>query len=164
MASEKLLIRQVQLPLFGALFLLSLFSSSGVVGRSDSIDHPDRVIVRGRVVCLSEEGKPLTGDCPDAPTLFGFEGNDGKFYKFLPEDTATAMFVDRRVRARELQIVAVARPKDHLEIIKIQSVREGRLYDLYYFCEVCNITTYAPGLCMCCREEMEFRETPAPLP
>jgi rubrerythrin len=47
-----------------------------------------------------------------------------------------------------------------LELIKVQSIREGKLYDIYYFCEICNIREYAPGLCPCCRNELEFRETP----
>jgi rubrerythrin len=72
----------------------------------------------------------------------------------------TAMFTDMRVRQRDLQITARLRAGDQLELIKVQSVKEGKLYDLFYFCEVCNIRAYAPGPCPCCRNEMEFRETP----
>ncbi|MCI0490387.1 MAG: hypothetical protein L0229_27655 [Blastocatellia bacterium] len=150
--------------LFEALSILVLLSSVAVARPAVSIQQTDRVVVRGRVVCLNEQGKPLTGDCPDLPSAFGLKSNDGKLYRFLTEDTATAIFTDARVRARELQITAVTRSQDRLEIIKIQSVKEGKLYDLYYFCEVCNIITYEPGLCMCCREETEFRETPVPEP
>jgi hypothetical protein len=42
----------------------------------------------------------------------------------------------------------------------VQSIREGKLYDIYYFCELCNVRAYAPGPCPCCRNELEFRETP----
>ena len=124
------------------------------------------VAVRGRIVCLDEAGHRLNGDgdCSDSPSAFGLVGSDGKFYTFLPEDAETAVFTDRRVRQRELQITARLHPQDRLEIIKVQSIKEGKLYDICYFCEVCNITAYAPGLCSCCREDMEFRETPAPLP
>ena len=158
------LMMRFRAPLFEALYLLILFSSLAVARPSASVQQQDRVVVRGRVVCLNQEGDPLGRGCPDLPALFGLKSNDGKFYRFLPEDTATAIFADRRVRQRELQIIAILRSSDRLEIIKIQSVKEGRLYDLYYFCEVCNINTYAPGPCMCCYEEMEFRETLAPSP
>ena len=33
---------------------------------------------------------------------------------------------------------------DQLEIVLVQSIREGKLYDIYYFCELCNIRAYAP--------------------
>ncbi len=39
---------------------------------------------------------------------------------------------------------------------------DGKLHDVHYYCEVCNITAYAPGLCPCCRREMELKETPVP--
>jgi len=41
----------------------------------------------------------------------------------------------------------------------VQSVKEGKLYDIFYYCEVCSITAYTPGLCPCCRNELEFRES-----
>jgi rubrerythrin len=69
------------------------------------------------------------------------------------------MFTDSRVRQRDLQVTARLRVGDHLEIIKVQSIKDGKLYDIIYFCEVCNIRAYAPGLCPCCRNELEFRET-----
>jgi rubrerythrin len=91
---------------------------------------------------------------------FGFATKDGKLIKFMPADAMAAMFTDLRVRQRELQITARLRAADQLELIKVQSVKEGKVYDIFYFCEVCNIKAYAPGLCPCCRNELEFRETP----
>ncbi|HVF89984.1 MAG TPA: hypothetical protein VNH22_07945 [Blastocatellia bacterium] len=121
------------------------------------------MIVRGRVVCLDGAGHRQSGPtaCRDSSHGFGLLGADGAIYKFLPEDPSTAIFTDPRVRMRDLQVTAQARPENQLEIIQVQSVREGKLYDIYYFCEVCNITAHAPGPCPCCRQEFEFRETPA---
>jgi hypothetical protein len=72
----------------------------------------------------------------------------------------TPVFADSRVRQRELQITARAHARDELEIIKVQSIKAGKLYDIFYYCDVCSITAYVPGLCPCCRNELEFRETP----
>ncbi|HJQ25843.1 MAG TPA: hypothetical protein VKA60_18130 [Blastocatellia bacterium] len=121
-----------------------------------------QVELRGHVVCLDAAGKPARGAaaCDGANVRFALATGDGKLHYFSPDDVATAMFTDARVRRRELQISAQA-VKDQLEIVRLQSVREGKLYDIYYFCELCNIRAYAPGLCPCCRNEMEFRETPA---
>jgi hypothetical protein len=119
-------------------------------------------VIRGRAVCLDLAGREVKSlfGCDEASHRFGFASEDGKLYKFLAADAMTAMFTDNRVRQRELQVTARLRAGDQLEIIKVQSIKEGKLYDIFYFCEVCNIKAYAPGLCPCCRNELEFRETP----
>jgi hypothetical protein len=75
------------------------------------------------------------------------------------------MFADPDVRSRELLVRA--RPAGHgtgveLDIIKVYSIRDGRTHDLDYFCEVCNVVAYAPGLCVCCRQPLVLRERPLP--
>jgi len=118
-------------------------------------------IVRGRAICLDAAGReadPLFG-CNEASHRFSFAGKDGKLYRFSATDPMTVMFSDPRVRQRELQVTARLRAGDQLEVIKVQSIKEGKLYDIFYFCEVCNIKAYAPGLCPCCRNDLEFRET-----
>jgi hypothetical protein len=46
------------------------------------------------------------------------------------------------------------------DLIKVFAVKHGKLHDVRYFCEVCNVTSFVPGLCSCCRAEMELKETP----
>jgi hypothetical protein len=125
-------------------------------------NEPALVVVLGRAVCLDSTGRE--GDsffgCEDANHSFGFASKAGKLYRFLPGDAMTAMFTDIRVRQRELQVTARLHSGSRLEVIKVQSVKEGKLYDIFYYCDVCNIKSYAPGLCPCCRNELEFKETP----
>lgn len=120
------------------------------------------VVIRGRAVCLDEAGGQLDAlaGCDNQANRFGLVGKDARFYRFDPADPSTAVFTDERVRSRDLQITARLNSKNQLELIKVQSVQEGKLYDIYYFCEICNIRAYAPGPCPCCRNELEFRETP----
>lgn len=66
------------------------------------------------------------------------------------------------VRKRELVVRARPTASDELETVKVRSIRDGRLHDLDYFCEVCNIVAYAPGPCVCCGRPMALRETPVP--
>ena len=40
------------------------------------------------------------------------------------------------------------------------TVKDGKLYRVTYYCEICHITTYDPGRCMCCQEATELREIP----
>lgn len=119
-------------------------------------------VIRGRAVCLNAAGREVESifGCSETGTRFGFASKEGKLYTFTPTDTMTAVFTDVRVRQRDLQLTARLHAGDQLEIIKVQSVKEGRVYDIFYFCEVCSITAYTPGLCPCCRKELEFRERP----
>src|SRR2546423_1580583 len=119
------------------------------------------VVLRGHVVCLDSAGKrpDSAAACDGQTARFALSTGDGKLHYFSAADAATAMFTDARVRRRELQITAQAAADNQLEIVRLQSVREGKLYDIYYFCELCNIRAYAAGLCPCCRNEMELRET-----
>ena len=95
---------------------------------------------------------------------YALDGSDGKSYTFNPSDPMVGMFSDTRVRGRDLQITASPRSDSQLEILRVQSLRNGRLYDLYYFCDICNITAYSPGPCPCCRRDLELKEVPASEP
>ncbi len=147
-------------PLFLVLFHVAPFSPNEGTDQIPGAAERSLAVVRGRVVCLDPRGLHDAVGCSDATPYFGLVSADGKRYKFLSSDSSTAMFADSRVRQRELQVTAKLLPDDKLEIITVQSIRDGKLYDLYYFCELCNITAYAPGPCVCCRQELEFRETP----
>jgi hypothetical protein len=151
------------------IFLLMAFAAltppfkQAGAAQSETAGRPGLAVLRGHVVCFDAAGKRLD-------TLFGCDGpnvryslsdKDGALHDFSPIDASAAIFTDARVRQRELQVTARLTARRQLEIVRVQSIREGRLYDLYYFCELCNIRAYAPGLCPCCRNEMEFRETPA---
>jgi hypothetical protein len=121
------------------------------------------MVLRGRVICLDTAGKPLDAvlRCNEPGVRYAFVDKNGKRHDFSATDASATIFTDLRVRQRDLQITAQLTARGQLDLIRVQSVREGKLYDLYYFCELCNIRAYAPGLCPCCRNEMEFRETPA---
>jgi hypothetical protein len=149
-------------PLLTALTLLMPCSSLAVARQPDTPDGNNLLVVRGRVVCLDASGRRLDGmfGCEDPAARFALADKDAKLYYFAQADSGAAVFTDARVRERELQVAARVGAKGYLEVIRVQSVREGKLYDIYYFCELCNIRAYTPGLCPCCRNELEFRETP----
>jgi len=159
-------MKQFWLSLMLAVICLTLFSSLALSQSVNGVARPGQIVIRGKVVCLDESGRRLASEhnCQQPSHRFGFDTSDGKFYLFLRSDSATAMFFDPRVCQRELQITARLDAEGQLEIIKVHSIHQGRLYDIYYFCEICNITAYAPGPCHCCRQEFELKETPVPEP
>lgn len=121
--------------------------------------------LRGKAGCVTEElqkSYQIAPDCEKRGHVYALKTVDGKFYPFLPVDTAAAVWMDERVRERDLQVTARIFPGiDFIEAIKFQSWREGKLHDIYYFCDVCSIRSHKPGPCECCQEPFEFRETPA---
>lgn len=120
------------------------------------------VTVEGKIVCTDSPNSELSGgsDCEE-PSRIALETDDYRRFYFLDHDSRAQIFKDTRVRERRLRITGWRRRRDHLEIITLQSVRDGLLYDLYYRCEVCNITALVGGPCPCCQDELEFRETPS---
>jgi len=118
------------------------------------------VELRGRVVCLDADGASQA--CGGPSPRFALEMAGGRLRLFRAGDPLAAMFGDEQVRARELVVRAREAPSGELEAIKVRSVRDGRLSDLDYFCEVCNVVAYAPGPCVCCGRPMALRETPLP--
>lgn len=124
------------------------------------------VTIKGRVACFDAAGHQVKAEdeCKPEGARFLLTAVDGKQYRFLSGDVETAIFTDPRVRQRELQITGRLHSDDQVELIRVQSIKGSKLYDIFYYCELCNIKAYAPGLCPCCRNEMEFREMPSQAP
>lgn len=149
------------LPFLWAL-AVGIALTASLSAEDEQKDNKQEITVRGKVVCLDGSGQPLSS-CEDVPQQFGLLSAEGQLYPFLPQDQRAQIFTDPQVRERELQISGLLR-EGGLEIVHLHSLRDGKLYDMYYRCEVCDITAYAPGPCWCCRREFEFRETPAASP
>jgi len=114
-------------------------------------------IVRGRILCLDESGNSET--CTDESTRYAIRSDTDTFY-FLPDDHKAQIFRDSRVREREIEVAGWRRDANHLEIIRVYSVKEGKRFEIQYFCSVCNIKAFVGGVCWCCQDEFEFREVP----
>ncbi len=52
-------------------------------------------------------------------------------------------------------------PDGRFEILKMYTIVDGRRMRVTYYCEICHITSYRPGRCMCCQQPVELREIPA---
>ena len=142
-----------------------LVISLSVVASALPQPEPKEITVRGRTVCLDSSGKPAPEPSPDEDSCdpangFAFQAHDETLYRFSSTDQRVEMLTDPRVRAQELEIQGWLGEEKELEIIKLFTVHDGKLYDIYYRCDVCNITAHTPGLCWCCYEDFELRETP----
>lgn len=137
-------------------------SFNATVQSQDVNAEPAREIdVRGRVVCLAEAmhqayGFALPGGHEH---LWGFKSVEGKYYTLLRSKLSEGLFVDERLRQKELIIKGRAFPGTLIIApVYLRSVKEGRIFDVYYYCDICAIKTLDPGECMCCQGPVELVE------
>lgn len=140
-----------------SVFLALLMSRILLAGPS-----PEEVTIEGTIVCLSADGRTATPtpDC-QPPAYYGLRTDSGVVYSFLQTDVRSQILKDSRVRSQTLRIVGWLKEGGGIEITKLQALKNGRLYDVFYHCDTCDITTHVPGACPCCGAEMQLRETPA---
>ncbi len=67
---------------------------------------------------------------------------------------------DRRLLNREVRLEGTARPGGTFQVERLYTVRNGKLYRVRYYCEVCNIEALEPGDCVCCQQPTELQEIP----
>lgn len=152
--------------LFSALFvvLTEAEPKEPLPRESSNSDEILQVELQGTVICLAEEmQKRYHAELPtNHEHIYGFRSNDGVFYTLLRTKFSEALFVDERLRKKELIVKARVFPKTQvLEVMgNLRSVAKGVVNDIYYYCDICAIQTVAPGKCMCCQELVELVEQP----
>ena len=116
------------------------------------------LVVTGLLVCLDGSFKEKA--CGVVPETLGLKAAGGKIYPLEKHENVDALFVEKRLQTREFRLTLRKNEASSpwYELVKSQLIRGGKVYDFYYFCDVCNITTHAPGICLCCREQTEYRE------
>lgn len=68
---------------------------------------------------------------------------------------------DKRLLGREVRLEGSAKSNGSFAVERLYTVREGKVYRVRYFCEVCNIEALEPGNCVCCQQPTELQEIPA---
>src|SRR5579863_4990698 len=52
---------------------------------------------------------------------------------------------DKRLASRQVRLEGTRKPDGSFEVAKLFTVRNGKLYRVRYYCEVCNIEALEPG-------------------
>ena len=144
------------------LAIVSLFPYNVMALACQQIEKQP-VTITGRVYCLDKNGKRLSEeqDCQPSSVMFELLANDGRSFPLLSDDLLATIFTEARVRKMELQISGLLHHDKQLELVKILALKGGKLFDIFYYCQVCKITAYGPGPCPCCYAPLEFIEKPA---
>ena len=67
---------------------------------------------------------------------------------------------DERLLNREIRVEGRLKPDSTFEVVHLFTVRDGKLYKVRYYCDICNIAALEPGNCVCCQRPTELQEIP----
>jgi hypothetical protein len=151
--------RAINFILAAALFVLASI-------RAQSAPEPkstasEQIEIRGKVVCLLEEmhTRHALELSAQHDHQYALKTSDGKYFTLVRGRVSEAIFSDARIRAKELILRGRVFPGTMLfEPSRLRSVRNGVVYDLFYYCDVCSIETVSPAECVCCRGPVELTE------
>jgi len=71
---------------------------------------------------------------------------------------------DKRLAGRQVRVEGERKLDGSFEAWKFFTVRDGKLYRVRYYCDVCNIEALEPGPCVCCQRPTELQEIPVDRP
>ena len=91
----------------------------------------------------------------DKPVL---RTSDGKLVFLSGDDDTMGVLKDARIAGSDFEVVGTSPAPDQFKINPIHTRamfvhKGGKRLLVTYWCDVCAIRTYTPGICWCCREE-----------
>jgi hypothetical protein len=118
--------------------------------------------LRGRVVWMAEALKRrfrIETDADAAETVAALETNDGRLYPIVKDVRGRGFWLDPRLRGIDVELV-VRRYEGSpaVQIVRWYAIREGRKYELDYWCDTCAIPMYELKTCDCCQGKTRLRE------
>lgn len=110
---------------------------------------------------LAKQGARL--DLDAAPAWMVLVADDGKVYPLLKDSSTRMFFQDKELLRRPMRLTGRLIPGSGvLQVINVHSYKDGKLHEVYYWCDICTIRGYEAGICDCCGGPVERREVPVP--
>jgi hypothetical protein len=136
-----------------------------ILARVEGADKESKPIqLDGKIVplagILEKFGSRL--DAEAAPHWLALVRDDGKVYPLIKDDGSRLFFSDPRLQNRTMRVTGRLFQDTHLlQVLSVNSVKNGQLYEIYYWCDVCSIRrNELLKKCDCCGGPMELREEP----
>jgi hypothetical protein len=141
-----------------ALGLGSVLLARAAQGTFKTAHYKGKVVPLASV--LAKHGAKLDADA--APHWLALVGEDGKIYPLVKDDGARMFFKDARLVNRPMRLTGRLVPgTQFLQVTNVHSYKDGKLHDVYYWCDICTIRGFELHACDCCGGPMDLRETPA---
>jgi hypothetical protein len=129
----------------------------------DASPGKDLQYFTGKVVPLAEllVKRDAKLDADAEPYWMALQTDDGKILPLVKDAGSRMFFKDAKLLKRPMRLTAKLIPGSQLlQVINVHSIVNGKLHDVYYWCDICTIKGYEAGKCDCCGAPMEFREVP----
>lgn len=123
---------------------------------------PELVVLRGKVVELGAHlmekfQVPVDEDLGRAAVVLVTD--EGEVHPLVKDIRSRGFFMDKRIRGRPMELHVHRYPGlPFVRLIDVYSFKDGKKHKLDYWCTVCAISTFQPGPCPCCQDEIELRE------
>jgi hypothetical protein len=100
----------------------------------------------------------LTKDGTGRPVL---QVAGGSFVVVTGDEETTLVLNDKRLAGADFEVIGEKKADGSVAINPIHLAalwahKDGKRKRVTYWCDVCAIRTYSPGLCWCCREDTEL--------
>jgi hypothetical protein len=175
-SNDKSIVREYLLTMLNVLSakarLGSVILAFTLLAAAQAVDQGDQksthqgesiIEVRGKIVCLLEEmHERYKAELPSPHAhLYALKTAKGEYYTLMRGKISEGIFADSRMRAKEFIIRGrTFSGTKLLEPMRLSTVRDGTVHDIFYYCSICAIETMNPGECVCCREPVELTEKP----
>ncbi len=121
--------------------------------------------LRGKVVWLSEAVQRRYGvriDPDAAHWQVVLETADGQLHPLLKEDRGRGFWKDARIRGIEMELfVRRYAGSPFVQVIRVYTIKQGRKYEMDYWCDICAIPMFELKECECCQGPIRIRERDA---
>ena len=101
---------------------------------------------------------------PGTGTNLVFKTDVGAIYKLKRNPMSEALFLDTNLWSKVLLLTGKVQEKSFEITGNLRSIKNGKVYELFYYCDICSISSSLPGLCQCCREPSVLTEKPVDEP
>jgi hypothetical protein len=121
----------------------------------------ESIVLRGKVVelgphVLNAFNVPMDDDAGKAIALVT---DSGDVHPLVKDVRSRGFWMDKRLRDRPMELHVHKFPGlPFVRLIDVYGFKDGRKFRVDYWCTICAITTYQPGPCPCCQDEIELRE------
>ena len=109
-------------------------------------------------VARADAGRALRGRLGKNPGGLPAIDSNGKLTALEGDPDTLGVLNDARLAGSDFEVVGAATPSGTFRIDPIHkralfTYRSGKRLMVTYWCDVCAIRTYTPGMCWCCRED-----------
>jgi hypothetical protein len=120
-------------------------------------------IFAGKVILLRAflEAQKVKVDADSVGTALVLEAEGGKTFTLLKDDASRMLFLDEELRGRPVRLTGRLVPGSQLlQVTRVETVVEGKIHEVYYWCDKCQLKATQPGPCKCCGEPVVRQEVP----